>query len=256
MDAPQRPLEGKVVLVTGAGVRVGRAIAEAAGRAGASVAVHFHASEAQADETLRAVRADGNRAARFRADLSDPAAAEPLAAAVETELGPIAALVNSAAIFDRAPFAETSTEVLERQWAINARGPYLLTQAVARRMLARGGGDVVNVLDIGGVHAWWRGYSAYCMTKAAMAALTRCLALELAPAIRVNGVAPGTVLPPESTTPEALEALRAATPQQRLGSPEDVARTVLFLLTGPAYVTGQIIAVDGGRSLGSARTPA
>jgi pteridine reductase len=219
------------------------------------VAVHFHASEAAADETLRAVRADGNRAARFRADLSDPAAAEPLAAAVEAELGPIAALVNSAAIFDRAPFTETSAGALDRLWAINARGPYLLTQAVARRMLARGGGDVVNVLDVGGVFGWWRGYSAYCMTKAAMAALTRCLALELAPAVRVNGVAPGTVLPPESMEPAALEAIRGAVPQQRLGSPEDVARTVLFLLTGPSYVTGQIIAVDGGRSVGSARPP-
>ncbi|HEY8208524.1 MAG TPA: SDR family oxidoreductase [Myxococcaceae bacterium] len=256
MEPPQRPLEGKVVLVTGAGVRVGRAIAEAAGRAGASVAIHFHASEAPADETLRAIRADGNRAARFRADLSDPAAAEPLAAAVEAELGPITALVNSAAIIERAPFLETSAGALERQWAINARGPYMLTQAVARRMLARGGGDVVNVLDIAGVFNWWRFYSAYCMTKAAMAALTRCLALELAPAIRVNGVAPGAVLPPEATEPAALETIRAAVPQQRLGSPEDVARAVLFLLTGPSYVTGQIIAVDGGRSLGSARPPA
>jgi pteridine reductase len=256
MDPRMRPLEGKVVLVTGAGVRVGRAIAEAAGKAGAAVAVHFHGSESAAEEVLRAVRAGGNRAARFRADLSDPAAAEPLAAAVEAELGPVAALVNSAAIFERAPFAETSLDVLDRQWAINARGPYLLTQAVARRMLARGGGDVVNVLDIGGVIQPWRYYSAYCMTKAAMAALTRCLALELAPAIRVNGVAPGAVLPPESMEPAALEQLRATTPQQRLGSAEEVARTVLFLLTGPPYITGQIVAVDGGRSLGSARAPA
>jgi len=255
MDAPMRPLEGKVVLVTGGAVRVGRAIAEAAGRAGASVAVHFHGSEAAAEEVLRAVRADGNRAARFRADLSDPAAAEPLAAAVEAELGPIACLVNSAAVFERASFTQTPLDVLDRQWAINARGPYLLTQAVARRMLARGGGDVVNVLDIGGALQPWRHYSAYCMTKAAMAGLTRCLALELAPAVRVNGVAPGTVLPPESLDAASLEAIRANIPQQRVGSAEDVARTVLFLLTGPPFITGQIVAVDGGRSLGSARGP-
>jgi len=145
--------------------------------------------------------------------------------------------------------------VLERQWAINARGPYLLTQAVARRMLARGSGDVVNVLDIGGVLQPWRHYSAYCMTKAALAELTRCLALELAPAIRVNGVAPGAVLPPESMGADAREALRAHVPQQRFGGAEDLARTVLFLLTGPSFITGQIVAVDGGRSLGSARAP-
>jgi len=250
-----RPLEGKVVLVTGGGVRLGRAIAQAAGRAGATVALHFHASEAQAEEALQAIRADGNRAARFRADLADPSAAEPLVAAVEAELGPIRALVNSAAVFERAPFTETPLEVLERQWAINARGPYLLTQAVARRMLARGSGDVVNVLDIGGVLQPWRHYSAYCMTKAALAELTRCLALELAPAIRVNGVAPGAVLPPESMDAGAREALRANVPQQRFGGAEDLARTVLFLLTGPSFITGQIVAVDGGRSLGSARAP-
>src|SRR5262249_24071783 len=156
-----------------------------------------------AAEVMQTIQADGNRAARFRADLADPAAAEPLVAAVEKELGPIAGLVNSAAIFERAPFAETSLESLDRQWATNARGPYLLTQAVARRMLPRGGGDVVNVLDIGGVFLPWRRYSAYCMTKAAMAALTRCLALELAPSIRVNGVAPGAVLPPESMDAQA-----------------------------------------------------
>ncbi|HVE86355.1 MAG TPA: SDR family oxidoreductase [Myxococcales bacterium] len=255
METPQRPLEGKVVLVTGGGVRLGRAIAEAAGRAGASVAVHYHRSAAGAEEALRAIRADGNRAAAFRADLADPSAAEPLAAAVEAELGPISALVNSAALFERAPFTQTPLDVLERQWAVNARAPYLLTQAVARRMLARGAGDVVNVLDIGGVWLPWRQYSAYCMTKAAMAALTRCLALELAPAVRVNGVAPGAILPPESMDAAALEALRANVPQQRFGGPEDLARTVLFLLAGPAFITGQIIAVDGGRTLGNARAP-
>jgi pteridine reductase len=163
--------------------------------------------------------------------------------------------VNSAAIFERAAFTDTPVDVLDRQWALNARGPYLLTQAVARRMLARGRGDVVNVLDLAGAFMPWRQYSAYCMTKAALAALTRCLALELAPAIRVNGVAPGAVLPPSSMDAESLEKLRLNVPQQRFGGAEDLARTVLFLLTGPSFITGQIIAVDGGRSLGSAQAP-
>jgi pteridine reductase len=246
----ERPLEGKVVLVTGAGVRLGRAIAEGLGQAGASVAAHFHSSEAGVDACLSAIRAGGNRAQKFRADLSDAEQARKLVERVEGELGPIVALVNSAALFDRAPFLETSLESLERQWAVNARGPFVVTQAVARRMVERGGGDVVNILDIGGVINAWANYSAYVMSKAAMGALTRSLAVELAPAIRVNGVAPGTVLPPEDMSVEVLEGLRSRIPQERFGSPEDIVKTVLFLLTGPRFITGQVVAVDGGRSLG------
>lgn len=120
-------------------------------------------------------------------------------------------------------------------------------------MLARGTGDVVNVLDIGGTFVPWQGYAAYCMSKAALGMLTQVLALELAPTIRVNGVAPGTVLPPEGLSPEALDSLRRRIPLGRFGRPEDIAQTVLFLLTGPTFVTGQIIAVDGGRVRGMAR---
>ena len=248
----ERPLEGRVALVTGAGVRLGKAIALELGRAGAWVAVHHHSSAEGAREVVEAIRIDGNRAEAFQADLSQSQAAEALVAAVEAKLGPISALVNSAAIFHRMPFLETPAELVDKQWAVNARGPYLLTQAAARRMRERGG-DVVNILDVGGALNAWRDYSAYCMTKAAMAMLTKCLALELAPKIRVNGVAPGTVLPPEDLTPEVLERIRANIPQQRFGSPEDIARTVRFLLTGPDFITGQIIAVDGGRSVSSVR---
>ncbi len=244
-----RPLEGRVVLVTGAGVRLGRAIAEGLGHAGASVAVHYFGSERGAREAVEAIRVDGNHAQAFRADLTRREDVEALVGRVEAELGPIAALVNSAAVFHRADFVDTPPELLERQWAVNARGPYWLTQLLAARMRARGGGDVVNVLDIGGVFNAWRHYSAYCMTKAAMAALTKCLALELAPDIRVNAVAPGTVLPPEGLSAEELERLRERIPQRRLGRPEDVVAAVRFLLAGPHFLTGQILAVDGGRSI-------
>jgi len=248
----ERPLEGKLVLVTGGGVRLGRAIAEGLARAGANVALHFHQSGAGADAALASIRAEGGRAEKFQADLARSSEIDPLVARVEAQLGPIAALINSAAVFHRAPFAETTEQILDSQWALNARAPYLLTQSVARRMLPRGGGDVVNVLDIGGAIVPWRSYSAYCMSKAALASLTRCLALELAPDIRVNAVAPGTVLPPEATPPAALDELRARIPQLRFGSPEDVMRSVLFLLTGPTFITGQILVVDGGRSIASA----
>lgn len=245
----QRPLEGKVVLVTGGGARLGLALAEGMGQAGAHVAVHYHASEKGAREAVDRIRIDGNRAQAFQADLTRAENIERLVESVEAELGPIAGLVNSAAIFHRADFLETPEAILDAQWALNARAPYLLTQAVARRMVSRGGGDVVNVLDIGGALNAWRHYSAYCMTKAALASLTRCLALELAPAVRVNGVAPGTVLPPEGTPLEMLERLTERIPQKRLGTPEEVVAVVRFLLTGPRFVTGQILAVDGGRSI-------
>jgi pteridine reductase len=245
----QRPLSGRLALVTGAGQRVGRAIAEGLAGLGADVAVHFNSSREGADEVVSAIKVDGNRAQAFAADLTDAGAIEPLVAAVEQALGPISVLVNSAAVFERADFVDTKVERLDRLWSLNTRAPYLLTQAVARRMLTRGGGDVVNVLDVGGVFETWKHFSAYTMTKAALAALTKALALELAPAIRVNAVAPGTVLPPGSVSEEQRHALEAKIPQGRFGTPADVVDVVKFLLTGPRFMTGQVVAVDGGRSL-------
>src|SRR5690606_26991951 len=126
---------------------------------------------------------------------------------VEAALGPLDVLVNSAAIFERQAFVESSLESLDRQWALNARAPFLLSRAAAQSMLKRGHGDIVNILDVGGVFTTWRGYAAYSMSKAALAALTRSLALELAPSIRANGVAPGVVLPPEYVEEEKLEKI-------------------------------------------------
>ncbi|MEW5739147.1 MAG: SDR family oxidoreductase [Myxococcota bacterium] len=244
-----RPLAEKVALVTGAGQRLGRAIAEGLAALGADVAVHFHASREGAEAAAERIRVDGNRAELFQADLSRAEAHAPLVAAVEKALGPIAVLVNSSALYERHDFLDTPLDALDRQWAVNVRAPFLLTQAVARGMRARGVGDVVNVLDIGGALNVWRHYSAYTMTKAALTSLTRSLALELAPQIRVNGVAPGTVLPPENLSFETREELRAKIPARTFGAPSDVVGAVQFLVTGPRFITGQIIAVDGGRHL-------
>lgn len=250
-DAIARPLSGKVVLVTGGGQRLGREIALGLGRLGADVAVHFKGSRAGADEAVSAIKTDGNRAHAFGADLTKDGEIAPLVKAIEAELGPIAVLINSAAIYLKADFQQTSLEMLDGQWALNARAPYLLSQAVVPGMRARGAGDIVNVLDVGGAINAWRHYSAYCMTKAALASLTTCLSLELAPQIRVNGVAPGTVLPPTDLSPEVLEQLKGRVPQQRFGSPKDIVDTIGFLVTGPRFITGQILAVDGGRSVSS-----
>jgi pteridine reductase len=244
-------LDGRVALVTGGGIRLGRAIVQALAEDGATVAVHHHGSGQAARALVGELRSAGRRAEAFQADLTDDAQLALLVPAVERSLGPISVLVNSAARFTRAPFLDTDAATLDAEWQLNARAPFLLTRAAARGMVERKDGVVVNVLDIGGAFVPWRSYSAYCMTKAALHMLTQVLALELAPHVRVNGVAPGTILPPESLGPQEREGLRSRIPLQRFGAPEDVARTVRFLVTGPDFITGQVVAVDGGRLLGT-----
>src|SRR5262244_2977215 len=240
-------LQGRVALVTGGGIRLGRAIVQALAAEGAKVAVHHHHSRDAARTLVAELRTAGRQAEVFHADLTDDVELAALVPAVERVLGPIDLLVNSAAQFTRAPFLETDVGMLDAEWRLNARAPFLLTRAAARGMVERKEGVVVNVLDVGGALVPWRGYSAYCMTKAALQMLTQVLALELAPHVRVNGVAPGTVLPPESLGAAEREDLRARIPLQRFGTPEEVAETVRFLVTGPDFITGQVVAVDGGR---------
>ena len=254
MARQERRLEGRVALVTGAAIRLGKAIAESLADAGASVAIHHHASEKGAVALAQSLRAAGHRAEAFRADLSDDAALDGLLPAVERALGEVSVLVNSAGRFDQVPFLQTPDALLDAVWRLNARAPFRLSRAVAKGMVARGEGDIVNIVDLGGGFVPWPGYAAYCMSKAALAMLTQVLAVELAPAVRVNGVAPGTVLPPEAMSAEAREALRQRIPLQRFGRPEDVAEMVRFLVTGPDFITGQVVAVDGGRLRG-ARSP-
>lgn len=244
-------LDGRVALVTGGGIRLGRAIVQALAAEGAALAVHHHGSGQAAAALVAELRAGGRRAQAFQADLTDDAQLAALVPEVERSLGPVSVLVNSAARFTRAAFLDTDPATLDAEWRLNARAPFLLTRAVARGMVERKQGVIVNVLDIGGALVPWRSYAAYCMTKAALAMLTQVLALELAPHVRVNGVAPGTVLPPETLGPEERERIRSRIPLQRFGRAEDVGETVRFLVTGPDFVTGQIIAVDGGRLRGS-----
>jgi len=250
----ERRLDGRVALVTGAAIRLGKAIAESLADAGASIAIHHYGSEVEARTLVASLRAAGHRAEAFRADLSDDGALDGLLPAVERGLGEVSVLVNSAGRFDSAPFLETDDAVLDAVWRLNARAPFRLSRAVAKGMVARGTGDILNVLDIGGGFVPWPGYAAYCMSKAALAMLTQVLAVELAPAVRVNGVAPGTVLPPEAMGEAERAALRERIPLKRFGRPEDVAETVRFLITGPDFITGQVVAVDGGRLRG-ARSP-
>jgi NAD(P)-dependent dehydrogenase (short-subunit alcohol dehydrogenase family) len=222
---------------------VGRALAEALARAGADVAVHYGGSGDQAEEVVKEIRGLGRRSTAIRADLADPGQAASLLDRAEAELGPIDWLVNSAAIFEALDLAATTVDAWDRHMAINLRAPFLLSQAFAR---ARAGqaGAVVNILD-------WRAlrpaadHFPYTIAKAGLAAMTRSLAVALAPAIRVNGLALGAILPPSDGRPPRLNDV----PAGRWARLEEVGQALVFLLDGPDYITGSIVHLDGGRHL-------
>jgi pteridine reductase len=241
-----QPLKGRVAVVTGAGVRLGRAIALGLGARGAKVVLHCHASRAGAEEAAREIRALGAEAVVVQADLTQHAEVAPLFAAADA-LGGCDLLVNSAAIFERKPLEEIDDESWRRMLDANLTAPFSCCRAAVGTMRKKPGSCIVNILDVGGGLVPWREGAHYCAAKAGLAMLTRCLALELAPHIRVNGVAPGTVLFPEGYGEEERERVVSRIPLGRVGTPQDVVEAVAYLATAP-FVTGQILAVDGGRA--------
>ncbi|HEY6006240.1 MAG TPA: SDR family oxidoreductase [Anaeromyxobacter sp.] len=224
-----------MALVTGAGVRVGNAIARDLARAGWIVAAHFHSH-----------RPRGFPAA-LQADLALPDGPASLAAAFRARFPRLDLLVNGAAGFEALRIEEIDAAAFDAQMHLNARAPLLLAKALLP-LLRRARGSVVNVADVGGGLVPWRGFAAYSASKAALVRLTECLALELAPEVRVNAVAPGTVLWPESYPAALRRKLAARIPLRRAGTPEDVAAAVRYLADSP-FVTGAVLPVDGGRHL-------
>ena len=248
-------LDGRVTLVTGGAIRVGRAIVEGLAADGATVAVHHHGSASEARALVAELRSRGRRAEAFRADLTDDAQLATLVADVERTLGPIEVLVNSAAQFTRAPFLDTDGSMLDAEWRLNARAPFLLTRAVARGMLERREGVVVNVLDIGGALVPWRNYSAYCMTKAAMQMLTQVLALELAPHVRVNGVARGRSCLPSRSAPRNVSSFARASPCSDSGPRRTWRRPCASSSPGPTSSPARSSPWMGGGSAAARRVP-
>jgi len=225
----------RVALVTGAGVRVGQAIARTLSRRGFAVAAHYWTHRPR------------GFAAALQADLAATDGPARLAAAFRAAFDRLDLLVNSAAGFEELALARTDAAAFDALLGLNARGPLLLVRALAS-LLARCGGSVVNVADVGGGLVAWKGYAAYCASKAALVRATECLALELAPRVRVNAVAPGTVLWPERYPAERRRTLAARIPLRQAGRPEDVANAVLYLADA-SFVTGAVLPVDGGRHL-------
>jgi pteridine reductase len=240
------PLAGRVALVTGAGRRVGRAIAVALGARGMQVVVHFNGSRVGADETAQLITAAGGEAIVEQGDLAQLDAAHALVDRAVAWRGALTALVNSAAIMLRTPVGETTQADWDSMFAINVRAPYFLSQRAAPA-LATSRGAIVNIADLAAFESW-PAYVPHGMTKAALVQMTRAMARALAPDVRVNAVAPGVVLLPENWSEEGAEHLQSTTPLRRLGTPEDVAQAVIFLLEAQ-YVTGEVIRVDGGRHI-------
>ena len=238
-----------VVLITGAARRVGATIAQTLHAAGYDLALHCRNSRTELDaliNNLESVRASSTLA--LQAELADTNALPELVYQTIARFGRLDGLVNNASAFFSTPLGTVTPEQWEELFASNARAPFFLAQAAANPLRERGGA-IVNLLDIYAERPL-PGFSVYCMAKAAQAAMTEALAHELGPEVRVNGIAPGAVMWPESGKTYAnKDEIIARTPLKRAGSPEDVARTVLWLLRDAHFVTGEIVRVDGGRSL-------
>jgi pteridine reductase len=240
-------LGGRVALVTGAGRRLGRAMARALAGRGMTLAIHHHASSAGADSLRDEIVAAGGQAACFAADLTDPRAAAELPRRVAAELGGLDVLVNSAAVMHQVAFEATTPELYDATLDLNLRAVFFCTQGAAPALRAARG-KVVNLADLGGLEPW-PGFAAHSVSKAGVVMLTRVLARVLAPDVTVNAIAPGAVLVPESYDAAERERLARTTPLGRLGSPDDVVAALLYLLEGGDYVTGEVVVVDGGRLL-------
>ena len=241
-----RPVR-RVALVTGAGVRLGRAIALERAAAGCDVAVHYRKSGEEARATATEIRRLGARAVAIRAELARPSECERLISRVREAFGRLDLLIGSAANFIHRSFAQTDAATWDEAMHVNARANFLLARAAAAELRARRG-RVVLVSDLAARKAW-KGYGAHTISKAALEAVIRVLARQLAPEVSVNGVAPGTILAPASMPKATVRKLVAEIPLGRSGTPEEIAAAVAFFCDGPAFVTGQVLTVDGGRSL-------
>lgn len=237
-------LAGQTALVTGAGRRLGRAVALALARAGANVALHYRNSAEEAEATAAEANLRGARTWLFEADLSTPAAAAELVERAAAETGGLDILVNSASMFDECSFAESTSEAVLENVNLNALAPMYAARAFAAQ---RRPGVIVNMTDAM-VADYYRKHVPYHLSKRMLHTLTSIMAVEFAPQVRVNAVAPGLVLPPEGRGTDYLESLRHTNPLNRHGSEDGVADAVLYLLRA-GFVTGQTLYVDGGRHL-------
>ncbi|HUA35453.1 MAG TPA: SDR family oxidoreductase [Candidatus Binataceae bacterium] len=238
-------LNGKVVLVTGAGRRVGRALVLAFAERGASVAVHYLTSSPDADSVVAQIATSGGVARAFRADLASVVEIERLVSDIIASFGRLDVLVNSASVFYRKPIDEVTEKDWDLNLDINLKAPFFLAKLSAPAMRAQGAGKIINIGDWAGIRPY-NNYLPYTVSKSGLVGLTRALAKALAPNIQVNCVALGPVLAPEEYDKEAIARMAAATLVKKMGTPADVVNAVMYLCATD-FATGSTIVLDGGR---------
>ena len=240
-----KPLQGKAAVVTGGSKRIGRALALALADAGASVAITWRNSEAEAGQTLAELEAHGIQALALRADVRDPAQIRAAVDAAAARFGRLDILVNNAGRYETAALEAITVQQWDAMFETNTRGPFLAAQAAYPHLKAARG-RIVNIGSLGGLHPWPT-HAHYCTSKAALHMLTQTMSRAFAPEISVNCVAPGMIANGEVS--EDNESFVRRTPMGRNGTAQDVAAAVLFFATGPHFITGQILSVDGGLGL-------
>ncbi|HZK65973.1 MAG TPA: glucose 1-dehydrogenase [Chloroflexota bacterium] len=249
-------LDGKVAIVTGAAVGIGRGIAVAFGREGARVVVNYSKSLQEAEETARLVQAAGGQAMLTQADVSREDQVLAMVKQVLDSYGRIDVLVNNAGVTAHVPFEELdglTEDVWDQLYAVNVKGTFFCCRAVEETMRRQGEGSIINVGSIAGL--WPQGSSiAYCTSKAAVMHMSKCLAKVLGPEIRLNVIAPGFIDETRwnvgrPNLDQTRESAAKAAPLKRVGSPEDIAELALFLAAGGSFVTGAVFTADGGRTL-------
>ena len=233
------------MLVSGAAKRIGRAIALTLAERGANVAITFLASQPEAEDTIRALVAHDVDALAIRCDLRDPESIEQTMASVIEEFGQLDLLVNNAGVFESEALENISVEQWDTMFATNTRAPFLLAKAAHPHLRATRG-RIINIGSLGGLHPWAT-HAHYCTSKAALHMLSMTMAKAWAPEISVNCIAPGMIV--QGEVEEAYEHFARKTPMQRNGTAHDVAAAAIFFATAPHFITGQLLAVDGGLGL-------
>jgi NAD(P)-dependent dehydrogenase (short-subunit alcohol dehydrogenase family) len=241
---PEKSLAGQVALVTGAAKRIGRSIALRLAAEGADVTISYDSSKSEAEQLVEELKASGRRALAVQADVSHRADVQKLFSAAENEFARLDILVNNAGMFSSAKFEELTEEQWDHIMNVNLKSQFLCAQSAAPIMKRQGRGRIINLSSLGGLLPW-PAFTHYCVSKAGCIMLTRCLARALGPEILVNSIAPGTIqFPGEAPDEDYIQRV----PLHRTGTGEDIADAVAFLAKSD-FVTGQILAVDGGRSL-------
>ena len=240
-------LKNKVALVTGAGRRIGRAIALDLAAHGTSVAVHYYASHTDADSVVAEITTSGRKAQAFRANLEHVAEIEQMVTNVLDTFGRIDVLVNSASVFAPTPIEKITEHDWDTNLDTNLKAPFFLSKFAASAMRKQGAGKIINLGDWAGIRPY-KDYLPYSVSKSGLIGLTKALAKELAPEVQVNCIALGMVIPPETYTKEEIDRLVSRTLTKKMGTPEDVARAVVFFCETD-FATGAVLTLEGGRLL-------